>query len=289
MAGQADEERLAQLPAAATAELIVQYERAAKMLRSLIAGAVRRGALGTAEQRRKQLAAVKRALADLERRTAGLAAVSVLGGYRVGAQFADLSAEAALPASVTDRILEPEFAGGANRQAMQAMQLATERKLGAAIVQVGRSAEDVFRRVGLEEVTLGVGAGLERRETSRRIVDKFAGEGIGAFVDRGGRTWKLDTYARMVARTVQREAASLGTLDRMSQVGLDLVKVSDHNTKTAICKEFEGKVFSISGKTRGYKKLKRPAPFHPNCKHVIGAAAENLQVLGFEIPEAAAA
>lgn len=281
------ERRALLLPAVATEELVSRYLRAALVLRQLIAGAVTRGALGTAAQRRKQLAAVERALVSLQSSTRGLAAVSIAAGYQIGSVEADQSIEIALPDSIASPLLEPAFAAGANQNTVKALQAATERKLDNAIAQVGRSAEDVFRRVALEEVGTGVAAGLGRRETSARIADRLAGEGIAAFVDRAGRRWKLDTYARMVARTTQREAASLGTADRMAQVGLDLVKISDHDTKTPICKPYEGKVFSLSGRTRGYKKLDRSPPFHPNCEHVMGAAAENV-ALAREVLAAAA-
>lgn len=271
-------ERRILLRSAATEELVAQYERAARVLRSLIAGAVRRGALGTATQRRRQLAAVERALGDLSSATRGLAAVSIAGGYQLGATSADASAREALPSAVVEPLLEPAFASGANRGTVRALQLSTERKLDGALTQVGRSVEDVFRRVALEEVGTGAAAGLGRRETSSRIADRLAGEGIAAFTDRAGRRWKLDTYSRMVARTTQREAASLGVADRMGQVGLDLVRISDHDTTTPICKPYEGNVFSLTGRTRGYKKLDRPPPFHPNCEHVMGAAAENLSL-----------
>lgn len=270
--------QVARLPEAATEEIVARYEKAARLLRAKIKGAIEREALGTARERRKALAGINQILKQLGRETEGLPALAIPGGYENGREIADISIESTLP-EVADNLVKADFAGGANLAAVEAMQLAVEQKLDDALQQVGRSAQDVFRRVGLEQVGTGIAGGLSRKETSQAIVKELTEEGVGAFIDRSGKTWKLDTYARMVARTTQREAMSLGTLDRLAQLGIDLVHVSDHNTECEICKEFEDKVYSISGNSDKYPKLIELPPFHPNCKHVIGAARENLTEL----------
>lgn len=272
------ERQIARLPEVATVELVVQYERAARLLRSLIANAVQRGALGTAKQRREALAAVNQILVELRGSTSGLPTLGIAGGYQVGAQAADLSIEDVLPDDVAEKLIDQKFAAGANRAAIQALQAESEMKLAKAVRTVGRSTDDVFRRVGLEQVTLGTAAGLGRRETSKRIVDELKAEGLTAFVDKGGNRWKLDVYGEMVARTTQREAVTLGTVDRLLQVGLDLVTISEHPHSCDICTPYEGKTYSLSGKTRGFPLLKVFPPFHPNCRHVLTAAVENLSI-----------
>lgn len=264
------------LPGVAAEELLLQYERAARLLRSLIANAVQREALGTARERRKQLAAVNALLAELRANTNGLAVLSIAGGYRNGAASADRSMLDVLPSDVARELIEPTFASGTNRAAVQAMQAETEQKLRQSVRTVGRSVDDVFRRVALEEVTLGTAAGLTRYETSRRIARELAEEGLTSFVDRAGKRWKLDVYAAMVARTTQREAATLGVVDRMAQVGLDLVTVSKHKGSCDVCKDHEGKTYSLTGRTEGYELITVFPPFHPNCRHVLAAAKENL-------------
>jgi hypothetical protein len=276
MAATGAERSIARLPEVATVEIVAQYERAARLLRSMIANAVRRGALGTANEQRKQLAAVNRLLLQLRASMNGLATLSIAGGYQIGAQSADVSMLEALPPDVAEKLIEPRFANGANKAAMQALQAATEQRLQESVRTVGRSVDDVFRRVGLEEVKLGTAAGLTRRETSNRIVSKLVDEGLTSFVDRAGRRWKLDVYAGMVARTTQREAVTLGVVDRMLQIGLDLVTVSKHAGSCDICKDYEGKTYSLTGHTEGFEVMTVFPPFHPNCRHMIGAAKANL-------------
>lgn len=274
------------LPEASTIELIAQYQRASALLQALIAGAVRREAVRTAKQREAQLAAVRAAIASLKQQTKGLGAAAVQEAYVAGAGVADKSVQVELP-SVAQHLLLPKFAAGANRRQVAALQLSVESKLTNALKTVGRQTDDVFRRAGLEAVGTGIAAGLERRKTSSALSTKLGEEGVKAFTDKAGRRWNLGVYSSMAVRTTQREAVSLGTVDRMTQVGLDLVTVSEHKGSCAICKPFEGRTFTLSGKIEGYERLEELPPFHPNCRHVIYAAAANLEdVLGdFELPE----
>jgi hypothetical protein len=89
-------------------------------------------------------------------------------------------------------------------------------------------------------------------------------------------TFSLDYYSGLVARTRFADAQVQGTLDAGSRLGVQLYLVTDHNTTTEICLEFENKYLSadpkLIGKTfEGRKILKletRSKPiYHPNCKH----------------------
>jgi len=87
------------------------------------------------------------------------------------------------------------------------------------------------------------------------------------FVDSSGRMWRPDRYSEMWARTRQSEIDSEITMDDMNEVGLDIVQISNANTVTPICLQYEGKYFSKTGKTPGLPILPYPTPFHPNCRH----------------------
>src|SRR4051794_39295530 len=135
------ERQVARLPEAATEEIVARYEKAARLIRSQIAGAVKRGALGTATERRKQLAAIKQILDEVKKKTDGLGVLATGGAYNAGATVADESIEANLP-EVADDLIATAFAGGPNRAALVALQLSMESKLDDALQEVGRSAED---------------------------------------------------------------------------------------------------------------------------------------------------
>jgi len=72
----------------------------------------------------------------------------------------------------------------------------------------------------------------------------------------------------MVARTTTMEAHLQGTANRLAEQGHDLIKVSTHRGACPLCEPWQGKILSITGKTKGYPTLeeaKADGLFHPNC------------------------
>jgi hypothetical protein len=69
------------------------------------------------------------------------------------------------------------------------------------------------------------------------------------------------------------EAHLQGTANRLVEQGHDLVKISTHIGACPLCEPWQGKVLSITGKTKGYPTLeeaKAAGLFHPNCRHAYG-------------------
>lgn len=115
----------------------------------------------------------------------------------------------------------------------------------------------------------GVKSNLEKALYQKLAID---GKVVTTNTRTGGqRSFDPEYYAEMVARSRTREAQAMGVVSTCLEYGQDLVKVSDHNTTTPICKPHEGKVYSISGSTPGYEKYEgeNRVGFHPNCIHVI--------------------
>lgn len=105
--------------------------------------------------------------------------------------------------------------------------------------------------------------------------------GEGKFLEINGRKYQPEKYAEMLARTRIREAQTQGVLMGCKGSGVDLIRVSDHSTLTEICKQFEGRIFSISGKSSKYPALVALTPFHPNCLHVITPYIDVAEILGY--------
>jgi len=89
------------------------------------------------------------------------------------------------------------------------------------------------------------------------------------FLKINDRNYNMKKYAEMVSRTALREAQTEATLDLCEQYDNDLVQWSDHGTVCEICIEFEGKIYSISGKSLEYPMLEQEPPAHPNCEHSL--------------------
>jgi hypothetical protein len=107
------------------------------------------------------------------------------------------------------------------------------------------------------------------QEIKKRIVEDLSKD-LTSIVDRGGRTWRLDTYAEMLTRTRLREITNTSLQKRLQIEKFDLVQVSIHNSDHEECRRWEGKILSITGNTPGYpttRDAENAGLMHPNCKH----------------------
>jgi hypothetical protein len=151
-----------------------------------------------------------------------------------------------------------------------------------------RSTTDGYRKVVSEvsgRTVTGVG---NRREATQQALNKFADRGITGFTDRAGRNWRIDNYSEMAIRTATLRAMHTGHSNRLKQRGYDLVVVSSHPNPAPVCKEFEGKILSITGATPTGKRTfdsalngdpvtedvyatmdaaESKGLHHPNCRH----------------------
>jgi hypothetical protein len=244
------------------------YQQAEANLRITIKAAIDSNALGTAAYRERQLTLVRAYLSALQDRGVPMATSGIVQAYRDRALKVD-----------ADIGVSGGF-GGIHNDAAKVLADNLAGSLNDAAELVGRQVEDVFRSVGLKQTALGVLEGNTRLQVTKGIVDDLLHEGVTGFVDNAGRRWTLGNYAEMAARTTTREAASAGTANRMAELDLKLITISDHGTLTELCKEYEGKTFALPGESvEGYETIDQLPPFHPNCEHTAGAAAENLDLL----------
>ena len=99
-------------------------------------------------------------------------------------------------------------------------------------------------------------------------------------LDTAGRKWKADTYAEMFARTEMMNTYNQGVVNQMLQRGTDLGQITSYpSCECDICKAWEGKIVSLTGKTKGYPMLDdayADGVFHPNCRHRVRPYIEPL-------------
>lgn len=155
-------------------------------------------------------------------------------------------------------------------------------KMNLATVDGEARVKELFRRTQQAvlddaEISRKLAEGMVMESTPKNLSNILRDElyrkivGDRKVLEINGRMYRADYYAELVARTRTREAQSAATLDVCLYAGEDLVRISKHNTSTPLCKEFEGKTFSVSGRSDQYPKLDRTPPFHPNCQHVLTA------------------
>lgn len=119
---------------------------------------------------------------------------------------------------------------------------------------------------GFEQGNLRISQRLLRDEFYANMVNNLENK---KFIRVNGRNYKPSYYAEMVSRTKFHEAHSHAALATASNYDTELVIVSSHNTRTAICIPFEGKVYSTKGGHSMFPPLQDIPPFHSNCLHLI--------------------
>lgn len=128
-------------------------------------------------------------------------------------------------------------------------------------------ATRTFQRASVE--------GLSRKEAYKLIKDEVLSKHPDfKFIDKAGRSWDSRKYFEMLARTVLANTRRESYVQTLINEGQDLAKISVHNAKDA-CKNWEGKVVSLTGAKKGYPTLQEAIAsgevFHPRCKHRLVA------------------
>jgi len=122
------------------------------------------------------------------------------------------------------------------------------------------------------------------------------------FIDKAGRKWDTKTYLDMMTHTVMSTTQRDIYANVLTQEGKDLVKITQ-NGATDACKNWEGKILSLTGSTKGYPTLKEATAtgeiFHPRCKHrfvaynpeiddifnQVNEGMSDEEILGFNVDE----
>ncbi len=171
------------------------------------------------------------------------------------------------------------YKSSADREAINALKDETYSNFGDSMRGVYKTSSNLMSMARKERVSSLVNDGRiggdSYQNISKNIAGEFASGGITAFKDKGGKSWDIDTYANMLARTKLNEASRLGLMNQLQQNGFDLVQVSTHFGACPLCEPWEGSILSISGDTDrlyGVKidtvdTAKDEGLFHPNCQH----------------------
>jgi hypothetical protein len=218
-------------------------------------------------------------LANLRDEAAAWIELNIPRAYGIGLQFADLGVRNVRRAGINLRRREREVFSQVHREAVAAIVEEMLRTSDFALAQMGRRVDDLFRRIGIEEVAKGIVEGKARVEVSRQIRERLLSEGSPVFLDRKGRAWDLDRYSEMVARTTTREAMTEGTVNRLREHGLQLAQVSAHHAAD-FCIYYENVIVSIGPQPHPLyppiSAIGGGPPFHPNCVHVLTPFVERL-------------
>lgn len=126
---------------------------------------------------------------------------------------------------------------------------------------------------------------MSKTPAGKKLVKTMSNSRFVQIVDKNGKTRNYTNkyYAEMVHRVKWHEAQSAAVRGVAANYNTDLIRVSAHNTTTEICQQYEGKVMSISGKSKEFPVADQVPPYHVNCLHFITPIfIETLQATGTE-------
>lgn len=126
----------------------------------------------------------------------------------------------------------------------------------------------------INRTTAGVLTGsMSGREALIRTVREWAAQGIPSIIDKAGREWTTEAYANMVIRTNVTRVSHEVQLERSKEFGADLIEVSAHSGARPGCAPYQGKIYSVSGRSPDYPSLSSTSYgeaaglFGINCGH----------------------
>lgn len=141
----------------------------------------------------------------------------------------------------------------------------TDRMKQSVKTMLRDEATAIFRRAATEGVPIRKAYRMLRNEMATKMPDF-------QFIGKSGRRWDSKDYFEMLTRTVMSQTANEVYTNTLTAEGHDLVKVSVQGAKDA-CRKWEGKVLSLTGKTKGYKTLAEAKAsnevLHPRCRHTL--------------------
>lgn len=112
----------------------------------------------------------------------------------------------------------------------------------------------MYRKI-IEETTGKVLAGTTTiNQVLAETMVKWGEKGIATgFVDKGGRTWQLESYARMALRSTVNRVYNEQRMSRMDEYGVELVVMSSKSAARPACSPIQGKVLDTTEDKRNPK------------------------------------
>lgn len=213
-------------------------------------------------------------------------------GRRAAREAAKAAAEAVAKSAEAD-LATLGTAMGALSKAMQ-WRLHNSARATAAGVQDVVSRDNLkmpanVQRAYLEVVAQAVArvnsgmAGYE--QATREAVLKLARRGVSVVEYKSGAWAQADVAMRRHIRTQVVQAGSRNTLELLEETGHDLVQTSSHGGARESHAKWQGRVFSLSGKSKKYPPFYRETGYGSvdglcgaNCKHDFGIYVEGQQL-----------
>ena len=202
---------------------------------------------------------------------------------------AEISKEAYNRAALIDGQMQLAFDDGAKDKLSQVLPVSADPQIKAVVEKWETAAEKainktfatmlakcdemytdtIFKAVAKSQM------GMSSRQAIAEACSEWSQQGLKALTDSAGRTWTPEAYAQTIVRTNSTQAATETQFQRMEELDEDLVEISSHIGARPKCAPYQGKVFSVSGKSKQFPALSSTSYGEPdglfgiNCRHIM--------------------
>lgn len=120
--------------------------------------------------------------------------------------------------------------------------------------------------------------GISRRQATKEAVSELAQQQITGMIAKNGAHIPADKYMSGVIHYHQRKAHVTGAENKIVESGFDLVYVNRVGITCEVCAQYQGRVYSISGRDTRFPKLVVRPPYHSHCVHSLSAWIEQYKM-----------
>jgi hypothetical protein len=162
--------------------------------------------------------------------------------------------------------------------------------MATMLEQSGPLYVQTINRVTAEVLT----GSMSGHEALVRAVREWSASGVPSIVDKAGRQWTTEAYANMVIRSNTRKVTTEVQMERAKEYGADLIEVSAHAGARPLCAPYQGRIYSLSGKSEKYPAFSTTSYGEPaglfgiNCSHVQYPFFEGISRQTYSLDETAA-
>lgn len=190
----------------------------------------------------------------------------------------------------------PNLFAGVHTEAVYQLVREMRYQMNQGIAQAGKrlvnqvidSRSELLRQTSLETAAEKLASGTTINDMRKSLVGKLESEGYMAVQYGSGPDAyqvPLDHYATLCARTIPLQAGNQARENQLTENGYDLVEMTTHYPTCAICAQYQGRIYSISGNDQRFPPLSKPFSggyhgIHPQCTHTVVPFIESLQTDG---------
>jgi hypothetical protein len=244
-----------------TDQLIAMYSEASFFLREHIRSLEE----GLTKKRKQQLLKqIQNILMDLSENAAQTSREIIETSYQNGATEA---IKQLVNQGMSEDFIEPTIRTVIHKEAVQAILDETFYRILEAndnmLEDVKDRIEDITKRANSRSLIQGV----SRRQATKDAVAELLESDITGIIAKNGARIPADKYMANVIHFNMRKAHVEGSLNKSTDVGIDLVYVNRVGITCDICAKYQGRVYSVSGKDGRFPRLEARPPYHGHCVH----------------------